>query len=235
MTDPERTIDVKGQLFMPQERAMQSFRAKVIALVAIAALVGLMAWVSLVLDDLRRDRAVQVVATYDTMSALSRLFTAVMEGETSQRGFLLTGRSDFLVPFESARRGIDTAAADLNTKVIDPKELTDLKRLIAHKTRELDTTVRLGRQGKIGQALNLVHGGTGEAWMNKIRGEVERLSALERSRRDQAESARQRYADWNRIFHSVAFMSVGVLLFLLAFFIRRDVRRIDDQHRKIEE
>ncbi len=88
---------------------------------------------------------------------------AMLNAETAQRGFLLTGRSDFLTPFEEARAAREPALAFLEEGAADDPTLrapvAQIHRLSDAKLREMEATLALAREGRIGQAIQTVRSG----------------------------------------------------------------------------
>ncbi len=74
------------------------------ALAALLAIVGMATYERVQATSEARERAVH---SYEVLNALSMLGNAVRDAETGQRGFLLTGRDDYLAPYE---RAMDTIA-----------------------------------------------------------------------------------------------------------------------------
>lgn len=112
------------------------------------------------------ERSEQVVS--DTASLLSDL----KDAETGQRGYLLTGRDEYLEPYNSARGAIGSDLDLLEQHVTRPENrarVPRLKQLTASKLSELEMTVDLARKGNREPALAIVQGGRGKAYMDDIR------------------------------------------------------------------
>jgi CHASE3 domain sensor protein len=115
------------------------------------------------------------------LAQLSELFTALMDVETSQRGFTLTGREDFLDPYHLGTEDAPKALAELQRLTVDnPQQQDRLKRLQVEVARKLDyarevivTRRRIGFEAA--QAITL--SGEGKRLTDGIRqlmGEMER-------------------------------------------------------------
>jgi len=76
---------------------------------------------------------------------------AMLDLETGQRGYMLTGEEAYLEPYESGRRNIDAALQRLNEMFRnDPiwiGEIDQLAKLANAKEDELDRTIKLRRDG----------------------------------------------------------------------------------------
>src|SRR5215472_1791223 len=57
------------------------------------------------------------------IDALNAFLATLEDAETSQRGYLLTGDTAYLAPYESARRAIESQVAELDSLTVgDPTE-----------------------------------------------------------------------------------------------------------------
>lgn len=82
----------------------------IVSLIMVAA----MGWVFYVAQNLIEvgERKVQIE---ETRYKISGILNTVIDAETGQRGYLLTGRTEFLEPYEAAVKNIDRIQADLYT------------------------------------------------------------------------------------------------------------------------
>ena len=90
-------------------------------------------------------------------AALESLLSAVKDAESAQRAYLLTGRSPYLEPFDSARHRMpgqfEAAHAALAGASAPPGALTHLRSLVADKMAELSETIELQHDGRHADAL----------------------------------------------------------------------------------
>jgi signal transduction histidine kinase len=109
------------------------------------------------------------------------MLNAVRTAESGQRGYLLTGQSDYLDVYRMATARIGPAISEVKAAIIDPAQLqavADMEPLIDRKFVELNETIRLYDAGKKEVALALVRTGVGRGLMEEIR--EESLNILER-------------------------------------------------------
>jgi signal transduction histidine kinase len=122
----------------------------------------------------------QSVATLDDLGEMARARTSIqllerslVDAETGQRGYLLTGRKEYLVPYERALRNIDQSFQVLDQHYVkDPKPADVLRRLRAAsdtKMSELTVTMRLHDEGKGNATTELMLSGIGKETMDSIR------------------------------------------------------------------
>ncbi len=109
-----------------------------------------------------------------------RLLSSLVEAETAQRGFLLTGDARYLAPYETARAALPIEFANLQAalRVRGKRDdrLGGLRDLANGKMAELARTIDLGKAGRVPAALAIVRGNTGERMMESIRARIDGLA-----------------------------------------------------------
>ncbi|MGA2289596.1 PAS domain-containing protein [Bradyrhizobium sp.] len=105
--------------------------------------------------------------------ALATLRSTLADAETGQRGYLLTGREDYLQPYDAARARLNgeltTAEASLALVDAPPPPLRQLRALVMEKMSELGESIALRRAGDQAGALALLNSGRGKALLDAIR------------------------------------------------------------------
>ncbi|HEU4642924.1 MAG TPA: CHASE3 domain-containing protein [Gemmatimonadaceae bacterium] len=136
----------------------------------LVAAVGLLALLALRQVSLTRqsvDRAHRVV------ESSSRVLVRLLDAETGQRGYLLTGDEKYLAPYDSARAQIPLAFARLRDAVSDDPaqrlRVDSLSVLAVAKLAELRATIDLRHAGRAADALSTVHTDRGSVVMNDVR------------------------------------------------------------------
>jgi two-component sensor histidine kinase len=153
---------------------MPLFAGLAAALLALALVIG-----STTLAQ--REARARAMNEGDMLLALNEVLTATLDGETGQRGYLLTGRPDYLTPYTDAEKRCSRAMAGLRAKaatVDDPALPIELARLDAMTTTkfgEMDRSVALAQAGFKDQALALVQADFGKLEMDAIRSEIVKL------------------------------------------------------------
>ena len=121
-------------------------------------------------------------------SRLGELRALVVDAETGQRGYLLTRRDSYLVPYDDALKQISVLEADLREHYTERKDRQSLDRLtavveeVASRLREMEFTIRLMREGREEQSLDLLRTDVGRIRMNHIRQGLTELQLRERDR-----------------------------------------------------
>ena len=99
--------------------------------------------------DARQARA-ETVMSFATIRAVTAVDEAVQDAERGQRGYLLTGREDYLQPYQEATRRLEHLMLHLRAAVApDPAQLQRWMQLqadIKTKTNELATTISAMRE-----------------------------------------------------------------------------------------
>ncbi|RZJ29418.1 MAG: histidine kinase [Brevundimonas sp.] len=161
-----------------------------------------------------------------TRTVLIRLIDA----ETGQRGFLLTGNPEYLQVHAEASRDLPDLLEEL-TRLSDGDgdigpRVEHLRELAESKLAELDRTVAMARTGRLGPALNVVRSNEGKAAMDAFRAEAAAIDEISETRLQ----FRTRQSEWSSSI-TVAANAAGALLILIlagvsAWLIRRYVAEI---------
>ncbi|HEX6751098.1 MAG TPA: CHASE3 domain-containing protein [Longimicrobium sp.] len=120
-----------------------------------------------------RSRA-DVTQSHETIEALQQLLTTLVDAETGQRGFLLTGDARYLEPFRAAEADVQRRIQDVGRLTGDAPQATrervaSLSLLVGRKFGELNETIDSARAGRREAALAIVASGRGKATMDEIR------------------------------------------------------------------
>ena len=195
-----------------------------LAVLAVAALIAL--------NELGYQRssvaAESMVREQDKRGTLNILLQQVLDAETGQRGYLLTGDEKYLVPYSDAITRINETLAVLGTKYVgEPAQVVrfdNLSRAVAKKLAEMEVTMKLRQLGGESENwLQVVRTDLGRDYMNSVR-----VFALELI----AEASALMRATQLQIDRSLTISRIGVtlaaLLFLLAFILYlRQTEKLD--------
>jgi methyl-accepting chemotaxis protein len=114
-----------------------------------------------------------VTHTHAVLEDLAHVLSLVKDGETGQRGFLLTGDDAYLEPYQAATGTIASVLGDLRRLTADnPRQqarIDEAEPLIAAKLVELKRTVELRRTQGLDGALKVVVTGEGKKAMDDLR------------------------------------------------------------------
>ncbi len=116
------------------------------------------------------------------------VLSALQDAESGQRGYLLTGRTEYLATYDAGRRELkprlDRLAALMADDPGQEQRLRRLRQVADAKLAELDATIRARQTGGQSQALAIVQTGQGKDLMDKARSIVARMKEEERRRLD---------------------------------------------------
>lgn len=180
-----------------------------------------MVWIS---EDSNRRAAVWVQrmgSIAQNRLHLYDLIKGVLDAESGQRGYLLTGQEDYLVPYNAALKNINTAFAHLETSYNhEPESAVLLKKLRAltdTKLSELAIAVRMQKEGKRQSGRDFTLSGIGQEYTDSIRQTGAELLSVETLRLQQSQAAASDILQFSRA--GVALLSV-VSLFLMLLNMR---------------
>ncbi|MDR3638355.1 MAG: PAS domain S-box protein, partial [Isosphaeraceae bacterium] len=150
------------------------------------------------------------------ITELERTLSVLKDAETGQRGYLLTGREDYLAPYETAASGLEADLARLRTLASGDRDrqarIDEVGRFAAEKMTELRETIALRRAGNLEAALEVVQTDRGKNVMGQARKVVAELQADE-DRQLAAAVAASQSGVWRTV---VTFtLTTGISLLLL--------------------
>src|SRR6476661_5995673 len=117
-------------------------------------------------------------ARRDGITRLEQLESVLKDAETGQRGFIITGDENYLLPFNQATARLPADLENLRkypSVVITPEEVAKVTALIQQKMAELNSTIEVRRSQGFDATLPLVQAGSGKQIMDELRSEVARL------------------------------------------------------------
>ena len=147
------------------------------------------------------------------------------DAETGQRGFLYTGRPDYLEPYNRATAEIDQHLGALaKLPADDPYPLQNqllLTRQAHEKLAELNETIALYAGGKPEESRQLVLSGKGKATMDQVRRSIAGMEQEEQALADRRGAEYWRGGRRNRVVILVAGAVTILGLAMLSYYILR--------------
>lgn len=114
-----------------------------------------------------------------THGALNRLLQSMLDAETGQRGYLLTGDDRYLEPYDKALASVQQDLDNLRNQFLnspdDMQELSLLSRQISRKLAEMELSLKLRRQGNEDAWKFILHTDVGMENMQAIRKHAQAL------------------------------------------------------------
>ena len=165
--------------------------------------------------------------TYQVLQQAEVISKLLVDAETGQRGFLLTGTESYLQPYTAAVAALGASITRLADLTADnPRQqarLPTLRELVRQKTDELAQTIALRKDKGLDAALAVVQTDRGKKVMDDIRVLLDQVEAEENDLLAQrsAEAAKTAQATFN----SISYGTLGsfALLILIGILIARSI------------
>jgi len=145
------------------------------------------------------------------------LTKAVLDAESGQRGYLLTGQEEYLVPYAAALKSIDAAFAQLDAAYgRQPRSAELLKRLhmlTETKLSELAIPVKMQKEGRRQTGREFTLSGIGQEYMDAIRTTGAELLQVETQRLQSSQNEVSDILLFSRL--GVALLTVVSLMLVL--------------------
>ncbi len=156
--------------------------------VALSFLLALLTALALLLiSEMSYRRSVAAIGdttqVFDVRLDVRRLLRLMVDAETGQRGYLLTGRDEYLAPYHQAVKEIGELLRRLTPHYsAQPQQAGDFEamaRAIEKKLSEIDTTLKLRRDGRDSAWQGLIDTDIGKDAQDTIRRSADRLEQAE--------------------------------------------------------
>lgn len=174
--------------------------------------------------------------------ALDGLEKLVLDAETAQRGFMITGNETYLEPYQSAEKGLqaslDEIASALHDMPDDMRLLGEIEHAVGLKRKEMAATIDVYRTQSPEAAYAIIKTDQGKILMDDFR---RSLAALQEVNTARAEVARQQLFGHLRYTH-IAVIGASIISMLAGiigvWFVRRglqsqqhsELMRIEKEH-----
>ena len=208
---------------MPQRPELLSL-AFAIVLVSLIGLLAYRTWV-----DFGRSSE-QVEISRQIVDGANALLSSVRDAETGQRGFLLTGRDQYLEPYRQAITEVPNTVEKLTNitaarRPDQAERLNRLRPLVKDKLDELGETILVRRSEGPEAAFAIVMTDRGNAIMDQIRAVCTEIQSV--ANRHMTQFSAEAHSNANRlgIVSSVGSVALLILLFLATATIERGTQR----------
>ncbi|AKU94271.1 two-component sensor histidine kinase [Labilithrix luteola] len=197
-------------------------RSKLAAAFGSAALVLVVATVSLLSIQASRHSLERLTHAYAVRSEIRDLRQALVDAETGQRGYILSGEAAYLAPYERGRAHFREHLAELRR--LSPRNVETLEHVEALgdlKLAELAKTISVRELAGADAAIDIVRTDRGESVMAELRS----LFAAMEAQEDEVLSERAaEYEMWLRITTGVV-GGGAILAFALAVLVNLGIRK----------
>lgn len=154
--------------------------------------------------------------------ALNDMMSQILDAETGQRGFLLSGRAPYLQPYYTALAQMRQSRAALGSALSQDSSalapLDVLDKAIAAKLQDLDRAVRLKSEGRSDEAVEMILTDTGNQTMNAVRVALRDLGTEQVRRTNQLQAEIEQEI---KNYYLIIGLSILVNLLLLAGLVQR--------------
>lgn len=162
--------------------------------------------------------AAKIKEAEQTRHSVSHLLQIMLDSETGQRGYLLTGNPRYLQPYESATEQLSKALQELRVLLAkSPEELSEFNEMVRHIDR---------KQAEVALSVEMRKQGNNEAWMFMVTTDVgkDHMEAIRKSADSLAASALAKMqAAHAKVEHSLLLSRIGIAAMglgaLLAFYM----------------
>ncbi|NYT40729.1 response regulator [Sphingomonas sp. R-74633] len=184
-----------------------------------------------------RDDDARIRHSHDVIAGLDDLLSTVQDAETGQRGYLLTGRDQYLAPYNEAVAQItgklDTIASLTRDNMTQQARMDPLRRHVNAKLAELKQTIDIRRSSGEAAALAIVNSDRGKVEMDAVRAQLDLMQAEEARLRQErlAEMADAYQAAWVTGLIAAA---VGIALTVIIGELLRRATKARERQRWLE-
>ena len=170
-----------------------------------------------------------------TRNAVNRLLQSMLDAETGQRGYLLTGNETYLEPYDKAVVTVQANLDELRNRYLkspdDLQQFANLSREVSRKLAEMELSLRLRRQGNEDAWKLILHTDVGKEHMQSIRKQAHAL--IDRSAQTVEDSRHQ-------IVQSLMLSRIGIAtvtaIGLLAFYMYlRQARTLQQMNQREQD
>ena len=165
-----------------------------------------------------QDAVEQLVQGLTTRSDVNKLLQSMLDAETGQRGYLLTGNETYLEPYDKAVATVQTNLDSLRMQFMgapaDMQEFALLSRQISRKLAEMELSLRLRRQGNEDAWKFILNTDVGKEHMEAIRQHAQELIARSDKRLQQGREQIEQSLMLSRIGIATV-TAIGLLAFYM--------------------
>ncbi|HEY5365016.1 MAG TPA: CHASE3 domain-containing protein [Casimicrobiaceae bacterium] len=178
-------------------------------------------------------------ASLEMQTTLYEILGFVTDAETSQRGYLLTGKPEYLDPYKQARPKIEDRFRQINALLTrdgtpaQREQVTQISNLVGKRLGEIDATLALYDRSGRDVAFELMNTGLGKQAMDDLRTDIDSMGAEQRAAMTVSDSRWKHDIDFARF--SVQWLTACTVILLLVVWLlaRREVRQQDERRKRL--
>jgi hypothetical protein len=202
--------------------------------------IAIAAYAELAYSRLERANREMLVAL-EMQATLHATLAQIVSAEGGQRGYLLTGRREYLEPYEAAVPAVGRSISRLRELLVkqgtvEQREIAGrFNNLVGKKLAEMEATLDLYDKQGAGAAQTLTETGIGQRAMTGIRDEVDQLSATHRRQFEEAASRWSNDVRFARLGMQGMTLVTVLLLLVVWALVRRDMRAREERSLTLEQ
>ena len=183
-----------------------------------------------------------VTHTHHVIENLDAVLTDVLDAETGERGYIVTGDDAYLQPYEISLRRVSQDVGRIRSLTADnPRQQSSLERLgpvVAAKLNVLQSGIEARKRDGMAAGADAVRGGTGKQLMDQLRTVVDAMKQEEQrllQERLEAVAGSSQYAKETIVF---GYLSAFFFLLGAGWLIYEEMRRrelAEEELRRSEE
>ena len=183
----------------------------------------------------------QMAIALEMQASLHAMLALIVDAETGQRGYLLTGREDYLTPYNTAIPKVEGAFSRLRELLVQngtPAQrdmLGRLNSLVGKKLVELEVTIALYKKDGAPAAQAMLDTGIGKRAMDDIRTEFDAMAAMQRRQLDDAAERWAADIAFSRLGMQLMTAFTVALLLVVWLLARRDAQQREARRRSAVE
>ena len=177
---------MQNQLMEPKEKKQRRLTVSQIVPIGFGVVLTLAGIATIVTENAKSnltETQAKVAHTYQVEGLLKQLEKDLIDAETGQRGYLVTGVSTYLEPYDSGRKNFQTDIEALKKLVSDnPAQVAKaetVQQKAQQKFAELEETINFKRAGKDKDALTVVLTNKGKQVLDDIRSTLSTMAQTE--------------------------------------------------------
>ncbi len=179
-------------------------------------------------------------STLEVQTTLFEIQGLVTDAETAERGYVLTGKTEYLDPYRDARPKIEDRFRHLATLIgkegtpTQREQVARISTLVGKKLGEIDSTLALYDRSGREVALDLLNTGLGREVMDNLRAEISTLGSDQRASMAASDLRWKHDIDFARFaVQWLTACTIG-LLGIVLLLARREVRQQDERRRLVK-
>ena len=183
----------------------------------------------------------QMAVALEMQANLLETLALVVDAETGERGYLLTGKEEYLEPYNAAVPRIDNAFHRLREMLVDGGTVAErdvlgrISGLVGKKLSELEAAIALYKKDGPAVAQALMDTGIGKRTMDDIRAEINDMTAAHQRQLDDATRRWAADVSFARVGMQVMTAFAVVLLLIVWLLAGRDARQREQRRRSMQE